>query len=83
MELVSSHPELCYAWSADTSMAESGLFLPARLRNARKQPAESTFPETNPAHTEPAHICPAPTTEFAPIVLLGRKLRRSLRLDDQ
>ena len=59
------------------------LVLPARLCNARKQPAESMFPETNPAHTEPAHKRPASTTESAPVVLLSRKLRRSLRLDDQ
>src|SRR5687767_837596 len=58
------------------------VLLPARLRDARNLPAKGELPETDPAEGELANECARPTTAPAPVVLLGRKLRRSQGLCD-
>src|SRR3954453_5148726 len=56
--------------------------IPARFHHARYLAPQRALAEADPAHGEPAHVCPGPPAQPTPIVLLYRELRRPLGLGD-
>src|SRR5688572_12407307 len=56
--------------------------LPARFHYARHLAPQRSLAEADPAHGEPAHVCPGPPAQPTPIVLLYRELRRPQGLGD-